>query len=176
MIWVADTAGLVTFMDNEWEALTGQPASRSYGLGWLEKVHPDDRTTLWECFGRAIASREQFMVKHRLKLGDADRWVCFCGSPSSAPDDGELLGFLGVLRVCATPPEAKQALGQVGVELDGAEGSSPSTLELIADNVLYAHTLAERAAERKILNGLEIVLVEIGRRLARERARTVLPA
>src|SRR6266550_91754 len=45
-IFEADATGCCTFMNPVWEAVCQQPADKALGFGWLDIVHPDDRSAL----------------------------------------------------------------------------------------------------------------------------------
>lgn len=66
-------------------------------FGWLEMVHPDDRTNAAEAFRQAVATREHFRFEHRLRYqGTTWRWALGVGSPRFGPNDN-FLGYVGSL-------------------------------------------------------------------------------
>ena len=74
LVWTADARGMWTWANRRWVEYTGQSAPDSAGLGWLERVHPDDRERTMAAWGAAEASGE-FDVEHRLRAADGTyRW------------------------------------------------------------------------------------------------------
>lgn len=51
--WGADAAGDTVWFSPEWQALTGQSAEESAGIGWMACVHPEDRGRILEGMHRA---------------------------------------------------------------------------------------------------------------------------
>ena len=172
MIWVTDESGSLTFVKSEWEVLTGQPLADCRGLGWLDKVHPDDRAIVSSMLKEAHSLREQFSLRYRLARRGGDFcWVVSSAAPSMSPESGAFLGFLGALDVLTEAPAIGTATGRIGTMRPPSavlDGAHPSVVEGLADQVLYARDLADRANERTILAILDLALVEIGYRLAQD--------
>ena len=53
-----------------WLALTGQTEAEIESFGWLDAIHPDDRTPTTEGWSRSLARRESFRTTYRLRMRD----------------------------------------------------------------------------------------------------------
>jgi PAS domain S-box-containing protein len=95
MLWVTDAQHESTFLSRGWYEYTGQTAAEALGMGWLEAVHPDDRSGSRRAFLEAAGRREPFTMEHRLRTASgAYRWVLDTGRPRIGPD-GAFLGYIG---------------------------------------------------------------------------------
>ncbi len=56
--------------------MTGQTLQEAAGAGWLNAVHPDDRSDVEASWQKAIASREPYKKEYCLLTGEGHyRWV-----------------------------------------------------------------------------------------------------
>lgn len=95
MIWVTDATGASIFLNRSWYTFTGQTATLGLGFGWLEAVHPADRTATETIFLTANANHTSFQVDYRLRRHDGVyRWVVDVAAPRFG-DDGAYLGYVG---------------------------------------------------------------------------------
>lgn len=79
--------GSCDYVNRAWTELTGRTAEQELGLGWLDRVHPDDRDRCLAAIGAAFAAGEPFTVEFRLLRADGIwRWLRECGAPC---DEGE---------------------------------------------------------------------------------------
>ncbi len=95
LLWVADTDGLVTFVNAPWLHFTGRSLEQELGNGWAEGVHPDDYERCLETYLAAFRAREGFTTEYRLRRFDGEyRWTVDTGVPRFA-QDGAFLGYIG---------------------------------------------------------------------------------
>jgi PAS domain S-box-containing protein len=95
MMWVTDPTGACTYLNRSWYEFTGQTPEEAEGFGWLEAIHPDDRTVVEQVFREANAARRDFRLEYRLRRRDgAYRWAIDAAAPRFAPS-GEFLGYVG---------------------------------------------------------------------------------
>jgi PAS domain S-box-containing protein len=94
-----DDAGLWTFLNQAWTALTGNPVEASLGTHYLSYVHPSDRSALLDAF-RPIAedAAESALVEVRyFHRAGGYRWV-EARANLVRGDRGEVAGMMGTLR------------------------------------------------------------------------------
>jgi PAS domain S-box-containing protein len=97
MLWVTESDGACSFLSRAWYEFTGQAEATGLGFGWLDAVHPDDRTASRDAFLAANARREPFALEHRVRRADGVyRWVIDAGRPRVG-DRGEPLGYIGAV-------------------------------------------------------------------------------
>lgn len=93
-IWMTDTALRCVFCNRSWLTFVGKPLETELDSGWLDAVHPEDRSRLESSFLDATASPRPFDLEVRVRRYDGqDRWVMFRCLPRF--DDGHsLTGFI----------------------------------------------------------------------------------
>jgi PAS domain S-box-containing protein len=72
-IWESDAAGVITTDSASWRASTGQTLEEYLGDGWLDVVHPDDRSRTEKMWRDAIASVRPLDMEFRMR-NSADAW------------------------------------------------------------------------------------------------------
>ena len=71
-----DEAGLCISANRAWRALTGLDEARTYGRGWLDAVHPRDRSEVIAAWSRFGEDRDPLWIRCRVHSGRGiTRWV-----------------------------------------------------------------------------------------------------
>lgn len=95
MVWMTEPDGACCFMSRGWFEYTGQSPDEALGSGWLEAVHPDDRSAAATVFAEANALRHPFELDYRLRGTDGQyRWAVDAGRPRY-DTDGAFAGYVG---------------------------------------------------------------------------------
>jgi PAS domain S-box-containing protein len=89
ILWGADTGGGMAGDTATWRAFTGQTEEQVRGRGWLDAVHPDDRTAAATAWDAAVRDRAVFETELRLRnrRGEYCHFACR-GVPILHPDGG----------------------------------------------------------------------------------------
>ena len=66
LVWRSRDRGEWTWASPQWLAFTGQSQEQSHGQGWLDAIHPDDRTRARQAWGEA-SSRGMLDVELRVR-------------------------------------------------------------------------------------------------------------
>src|SRR4029077_3709471 len=66
IIWIADSSGRTTYINQRWFQMTGTSEQDAANDGWVNEVHPDDRTPLSLKWGACVQSGETFEIEYRL--------------------------------------------------------------------------------------------------------------
>ncbi|MDE3744280.1 MULTISPECIES: PAS domain-containing protein [Methylobacterium] len=173
MIWAAELDRCVTYICEEWSAVTGQPPSESLGLGWLEAVHPEERDMICGAFLQAFEHRCTFTLRYRLRRYTGDHmWVAGAAAPSFAPKGAAFIGFLGIVSRLESGQDliAGAELRHYRVVQPTGEFAPMSKLDLLADHLLRARSSAVDAAEW-LLPQIDDALCDVGREIARQEAQ-----
>ncbi|MBD0301897.1 MAG: PAS domain S-box protein, partial [Tolypothrix sp. T3-bin4] len=106
IVWSAGPWGNVVDEIPTWEAFTGQTPEQYKGWGWVDVLHPDDRTsvaTIWRqaFFGRSVAVAEYRVLRHDGEY----RYMAIRGVPI-LDEIGEIQEWVGM---CVDISERKQA-------------------------------------------------------------------
>jgi PAS domain S-box-containing protein len=147
----------------QWMALTGQTHAQTRGLGWLDAVHPEDRTRTQAAWTTAVQHTSAYNTEYRVlcadgiyrwfnsraapvlnKDGSVREWVGIClnvpgqsrfGSPSLSLSDGQG-GAADSPERTVTAAQVRAARGMTGLskeELAKMAGVSISTVVRLED-------------------------------------------
>lgn len=67
LVWITSPSGAVIEDAPQWRAITGQGLEEYLAHGWLEAVHPDDRTGTEEAWREALRGRTMFEWSYRVR-------------------------------------------------------------------------------------------------------------
>ncbi len=75
LVWTCRPDGLYDYLSPKWIEFSGAPETKLVGFGWLEYVHPDDRSALMTAWNKVIATGEHFETEFRILHHSGDyRW------------------------------------------------------------------------------------------------------
>ena len=75
IVFVANPAGQVTFISEQWHEVTGQPVEMALRDGWAKFIHPDDRQQTLESMQQMRLAEIEVQHEHRLLCRDGTyRW------------------------------------------------------------------------------------------------------
>ncbi len=95
LVWACDVDKRCTYFNKPRLEFTGGSLEKESGIGWLDKVHPDDRAAMMAGFVAAFDRREKFSQEYRMLRHDGQyRWIQDDGSPRYSVG-GEFLGYIG---------------------------------------------------------------------------------
>ncbi|BDV36459.1 MULTISPECIES: chemotaxis protein CheB [Methylocystis] len=93
-VWTADAEGKVVEDSPSWRAFTGQSAMERRGEGWLDAVHPDDRTAFLSEWRRRMKTHQPLEAEFRMRQKSGDwRWTQIRAAPLSS-ETGALRGWV----------------------------------------------------------------------------------
>jgi two-component system sensor kinase FixL len=111
VVWFADPAGRVTYINQHYTALVGLQAERALGEGWLASVHPEDRARARAAWSGAVAREEGYEVEFRMRRG-SDGSYCWHLSRGAPLRDaaGRVERWIGIATDIDDRRRAEQAL------------------------------------------------------------------
>ncbi|MEZ0395982.1 MAG: ATP-binding protein [Anaerolineales bacterium] len=166
-IFRTDSSGVTTYVNPAWCAISGLPAEKALGYGWMDAVHPEDRPRLrreWEdSTRRGVPAFSDYRF---LRPEGTTAWVMGQAVPETDAA-GNLIGYIGTItditerkrtedeiRRYVSELEALNTLGENvnrSVSLEEVVSSAVSTLlEVTGTEVAF---LFLRQGERLILAG-----------------------
>ena len=75
LVWTCEPDGTCDYLSPQWVEYTGVPEAPQLGYGWLEAVHPEDRTRVMEVWSEAAAAGTSFDIEFRIRRHDGVfRW------------------------------------------------------------------------------------------------------
>ena len=106
IVWSAGPWGNVVDEIPTWEAFTGQTLEQYKGWGWIEALHPDDRTSVAAIWRQAFFGRSVTVAEYRVLRHDGEyRYMKIRGVPI-LDETGEIEEWVGM---CVDISERKQA-------------------------------------------------------------------
>jgi PAS domain S-box-containing protein len=127
-IFLADAAGLSTYYNSRWSAISGLSLQASLGFGWVDALHPEDRTETISAWLQAVADGGEWTHEHRIALPDGTvRWVRTMASPIRVMDG--VTGFAGTVEDITARQEADERLRESNQRLRALTAYSQQVLE-----------------------------------------------
>ncbi|AKJ08182.1 PAS domain S-box-containing protein [Archangium gephyra] len=98
IVWTTDAEGRVAVDSPHWRAFTGQPLEKYFDgrYGWLECIHPEDRSRTVRAWVEALRLRKVFELEHRVRRHDGKyRHMSVRGVPV-VTEDGRVREWVGI--------------------------------------------------------------------------------
>jgi PAS domain S-box-containing protein len=110
LIRMSDADKKCTYVNARWLAFTGRTLAQELGDGWVEGVHPEDKSRCWQTYAAAYNARQKFEMDYRLRCHDGKyRWIAHHGVPRFSATN-EFLGYIGSCIDISEHKEAGEAL------------------------------------------------------------------
>ena len=90
-----DADGRIEFEADSWHSLAGDKLNTD-DWGWLDAIHPDDRTRVREEWTKAVVSKTAYACQHRVKSPNGYAWVVARAAPIVTP--GADLEWIGMMK------------------------------------------------------------------------------
>ncbi|EHM02195.1 PAS domain S-box protein [Acetobacteraceae bacterium AT-5844] len=83
VVWFADAAGRLTYVNQHYAALVGLPAEQALGEGWLTSIHPEDHESVRAAWAEAVGRADGYEVEFRIRRRSdgSYRWHLCRGAP-----------------------------------------------------------------------------------------------
>lgn len=72
--WVMDAQGNNISISSRWESITGLTMEETKGYGWLDAVHPDDRSAILTMLEKSLATGSPLGIEYRVRRADGP-WI-----------------------------------------------------------------------------------------------------
>lgn len=120
-IFLTDTEGRCTYINEHWMALTGYTQDEALGDGWMCAIHPDDRERLGREWRDATRNRAPFTSEFRFHTPEQrDVWALAGAIPMRAADGG-IAGYIGTVMDISERKRAEETIRELSLidELTG---------------------------------------------------------
>jgi len=82
IVWITRSDGGNIFFNKQWVDYTGLTLEESYGNGWINPFHPDDRQRAWDAWQNAITNMATYSLECCLRRFDGEyKWWLIRGVP-----------------------------------------------------------------------------------------------
>ncbi len=96
LVWTSTPDGLVDYLGPQWAEFTGVPNRKLLGFGWLDQVHPDDRSSLMTAWNHAVSAGVPFKREYRIRHHGGE-YVWFAVHATALRDKGDhIVKWFGV--------------------------------------------------------------------------------
>jgi PAS domain S-box-containing protein len=96
IVWTCDAEGRCVSLGKAWTVFTGASIASGLDWGFLNHIHPDDRSAVIAAFQTARDTGDTYQVEYRLRARDGTyRWVLDTAMPETK--DGEFRGLTGAI-------------------------------------------------------------------------------
>lgn len=131
LAWTCTPEGSCDYLNQRWCDYTGIEQHLQIGNGWLNAVHPDDRNRLSADWNKAVASKQEMLVKFRIRRSDGEyRWFDTRAVPQKN-EQGELVRWLGTNTDITEIELTRQALANSEQLFHAAFDYAPLGMALI---------------------------------------------
>jgi PAS domain S-box-containing protein len=123
--FTATPEGNVEYVNSQWHTFSGRPEDESFGLGWLQVLHPEDYAAAYRGWIHSLRSGEPFEAEYRFRGADGSfRWH-LCRALPVRDEAGRIARWVGT---STDVHEQRQLTDQLATErglLDAVFASSP---------------------------------------------------
>jgi PAS domain S-box-containing protein len=95
VIWIANTTGELLSFTPAWQDITGQSEQDAKGWGWLEVVHPDDRSNARDQWQKAVNDQTFYQAEYRLGTTEKNYREFLVRGVPVLQDDGTVREWVG---------------------------------------------------------------------------------
>ncbi len=109
-VWEAEPSGEITQDSPTWRAQTGQTLGEWLGHGWVNAIHPDDRSEAGRRWDEAVATRSLLENEFRLRRPDGSwSWTNVLAAPLLG-EDGSVRKWVGMNIDITARHDAQEAV------------------------------------------------------------------
>jgi len=96
IVWTTNAEGAVVEDSPSWRSFTGQSFSEWQGSGWIDAIHPDDRSSTLQAWKEAVRAKDMYSVEYRIRHRQSGwRWMAAKGVPLLS-NDGDIREWVGM--------------------------------------------------------------------------------
>jgi PAS domain S-box-containing protein len=147
MVWTAFADGSMEYASPRFSEYLGVAPEQVQGSGWLESLHPDDRSRAVDAWEHALGNKTEYRLEYRLRHGATGEYRWFLGHALPQRDaDGRVVRWYGTCTDIDSQWRAQQEIIRLNRDLR----ARVDELEAIFDTVPIGIAIAEDVACSRI--------------------------
>ncbi|MGB7890386.1 MAG: PAS domain S-box protein, partial [Microcoleus sp.] len=136
IIWICNADGEMAIEQPTWSAFTGEAFDNYKGWGWLDTIHPDDRSYIATAWSTAVANRSFYEAEFRMRRYDGEYRYISCRGVPILNADGSIREWIGANTDITDRKQAEEALRQQQAALRDRNVLLSSILESTPDIIV----------------------------------------
>jgi PAS domain S-box-containing protein len=117
-IFRSDADGNFTYVNEQLCKLAGITAGQAMGAGWIQAIHPEERTRIAEAWMQSVENRTAFQQEFRYKRPTGHITWVVCQAKAELGERGEVRGFVGTITDINERKQNEEALLRFNEELE----------------------------------------------------------
>ncbi|NJM26806.1 MAG: PAS domain S-box protein [Bacteroidia bacterium] len=110
-IFQTDAVGQCFYVNKRWCEITGLMAEQAVEEGWVNAIHPDDRTNVFANWMKAINESQEFVMEFRFVSAGEIRWVKSHAIQITGAG-GDIEGYIGTINDITELKTVQQRLSE----------------------------------------------------------------
>jgi PAS domain S-box-containing protein len=94
-LWMSDSDGLITYINQTWIDWTGRPFEDHLGRGWIDSIVEEDKEKAGKKFMLDLSNRSLYEVEFRINHADGTKHWCVATGKPQHRADGVFTGYIG---------------------------------------------------------------------------------
>lgn len=128
-IFRTDVEGHCLYVNERWCQITGLSRTEAMGMGWLIRVHSDDRERITRQWYRSTQTHLPFRSEYRFQHKDGTLIWVLGEAVEERSNDGKLIGYIGTVTDISDRIQAEEALAK-------SEATNRALLHALPDMLL----------------------------------------
>ena len=117
-IFRTDASGNTTYVNPMWSTISGLPAEKAIGDGWLEAVHPDDKERLRKGWQKSTQTHTTSYSDYRfVRPNGTVAWV-MGQAVAEVDSENQVTGYVGTITDITERKNAEQEISKLNAELE----------------------------------------------------------
>ncbi|HYE31351.1 MAG TPA: PAS domain-containing protein [Methylomirabilota bacterium] len=162
LVWTALPDGRFDFVSRQWSTYTRKSAHTQLGWGWLESLHPDDRSIVRTALNDAAQRAEEFSIEVRIANAEGQHgWFTLRAVPLLGRDQ-QIAKWFGTCTDINTIVSARETMATAASELERLVAERTIQLEgSVQELESFCYTIAhDLRAPLRAMQGFSQALLE----------------